>query len=159
MDFKNRWERIKTTIAAKPYLFSALFLGYITLNVIVNQIYVSGFTLLNLNPFFLIPYLILTLLVAFLVALNINLIIAKFKELKHLNKESGLTALGVFGGLLGGACPGCFVGLFPAFLGLFGVTAAISILPLYGLELQLLSVALLITSIFLLTRDNVCKIK
>lgn len=70
----------------------------------------------------------------------------------------GFTFVGVFGGVLGGACPGCFVGLFPAVLGLFGVTATLSILPLYGLEIQAASVGLLVFAVILLTRDTVCKI-
>ena len=67
-------------------------------------------------------------------------------------------ALGIFAGVLGGACPGCFVGLFPAVLGLFGVTASLSVLPFYGLEIQAASIVLLIVAIFFLTKETVCKV-
>ena len=84
--------------------------------------------------------------------------IIKFKEYKQLNKKgSGLTTLGIFAGFLGGACPGCFVGLFPAVLGLFGVSASLSVLPLYGLELQAISAVLLIISAYYLSKNPVCK--
>ena len=100
---------------------------------------------------------IFTLLVAFLVAVNINLVIFKFRELGSIGiKAGGIGSAGVFGGILGGACPGCFVGLFPAFLGLFGISASLSVLPLLGLEIQIVSVILLVASMILLTRDNTC---
>ena len=66
--------------------------------------------------------------------------------------------LGVTGGILGGACPGCFVGLFPAFLGLFGMTATLSILPFNGLEIQVASTALLLFSSYFLTKPLTCKV-
>ena len=100
-----------------------------------------------------------TFLIALLVGLVINLVIIKFKELKHVNKVSGLAAVGLFGGLLGGACPSCFVGLFPAFLGLFGVTASLSSLPLFGLEIQIGSILLLLISVYFLTKNSVCEVK
>ena len=116
-------------------------------------------TLFNNNLKIIIPFVVFTFLIALLVGLVINLVIIKFKELKHVNKVSGLAAVGLFGGLLGGACPSCFVGLFPAFLGLFGVTASLSSLPLFGLEIQIGSILLLLISVYFLTKNSVCEVK
>ena len=159
----QRIEKIKKVILTKPYIFYFIigFLVYFIANIFINQLYVTGpgILFLSYNLSFVIPFIILTFFVAFLVALNINLIIFKYKEIKALNKVTSFTALGMFMGILGGACPGCFVGLFPAFLGIFGITATLGNLPFFGLEIQLVSAILLIFSAFVLTRASVCKIK
>ena len=125
----------------------------------INQLGITIPTLFNNNLKIIIPFVVFTFLIALLVGLVINLVIIKFKELKHVNKVSGLAAVGLFGGLLGGACPSCFVGLFPAFLGLFGVTASLSSLPLFGLEIQIGSILLLLISVYFLTKNSVCEVK
>lgn len=161
---ERRLEKIKKAIFKRPFVFYFIFifLAYVGLNLFVNKLYVSLSILSSLAKWFLIPFLLFNFLITpFLVALTVNLSILRFKEAGGFSlkgKESGATSVGVFAGVLGGACPGCFVGLFPAFLGLFGVTASLSILPLYGLEIQFLSGAFLIFAIFLLTKDAVCKI-
>ena len=156
-----RAKKIKEAVLTSPYFFYFVFIFilYIFLNIIINKLYITIETLFN-NFKFAIPFVLFNILIAGLIAVNINLIIIKSKEFKLLNnKESSLTFLGVFGGFLGGACPGCFVGLFPAFLGLFGITASLSILPLYGLEIQIASALLLILSIYLLTKNPICRIE
>ena|SRR3990167_11387151 len=156
----TRVEKIKNATLKKPYIYSfiLIFIIYLITNVIINKIYITAPLLFTYNLKIIIPYIILTLLTALLVATNVNLIYIKFKELKSVNKTSSLGFMGIFGGLLGGACPSCFVGLFPAFLGLFGVTASLSSLPFFGLEILIGSVILLTISIIFLTKDNICKI-
>tara|TARA_Y100000310_G_C20648240_1_gene797873 strand:+ start:162 stop:641 length:480 start_codon:yes stop_codon:yes gene_type:complete len=152
-------EKIKHVFGFPYFLiFIFIFLVYIFLNVFINDVYSTRSVLFN-NLKYGIPFLFFMVLVGSLIGININLIIFKFKETSLLRKGGSLTFLGVFGGLLGGACPGCFVGLFPAFIGLFGVSASLSVLPLYGIEIQMASSVLLITSIYLLTNENNCKIK
>lgn len=156
----NRKERIKKAILKRPYIFSfiGIFIIYIVINLIVNQLYVNLEVFTTFALWFRIPFLFFNfLLIPFLVALTINLSILRFKE-AGFGKYTGAAGLGVFSGILGGACPGCFVGLFPAFVGLFGITATLSSLPLFGFEIQLLSAILLIVAITLLTRDIVCEI-
>lgn len=158
---KERKERIKKAILKRPYIFYfiLIFLAYIALNLIINKLYVNTLVFTTFALWFRIPFLIFNfLLVPFLAALTINLSVLRFKEASSLGLGSGATGLGAFGGILGGACPGCFVGLFPAFLGVFGVTATLSIFPFYGLEIQLASVVLLLIAIMLLTRDIVCEV-
>ncbi|MBI2498785.1 hypothetical protein HYV88_00925 [Candidatus Woesearchaeota archaeon] len=159
--FEERLGRIKEVTLTRPYVyyFILIFLVYLIINIIVNKVYITAPTLLTNNLKIIIPYLIFTIFIAFLVALNINLTVKKFKDLRKVKKESGLTFIGIFGGVLGGACPSCFVGLFPAFLGLFGITATLSSLPFFGIEILVGSVIFLVIGMVLLTRDNVCKIK
>jgi len=159
--FEERLGRIKEVTLTRPYVYSfiLIFLVYLIINIIVNKVYITAPTLLTNNLKIVIPYLVFTILVALLVALNINLTVKKFKDLRKIKKESGLTFVGVFGGVLGGACPSCFVGLFPAFLGLFGITATLSSLPFFGIEILVGSIIFLIIAVILLTKDNVCKIR
>jgi len=160
MNLKNRLEKIYLVTLKRPYIFSffTIVILYLVINIFVNKIYVTTLSLFNSYSFFIVFFVFFSLLVSLLVAANVNLSYTKIKTLRQLNKGSGLTALGAFGGVLGGACPGCFVGLFPAVLGLFGITASLGNLPLYGLEIQMVSVGLLIISLYLLTRDETCQI-
>ena len=155
---RDRIIKLKAATIKKPYLYSfvLIFLIYIIVDVFVNKVHQSLDIISAKGFLFLASFVLLFILVPFLVATCFNLVWIKFKELKALSKVSGLAAVGAFGGFLGGACPSCFVGLFPAFMGLFGITLSLGNLPFYGLEIQLISVILLFISIFLLTRDNVC---
>lgn len=154
-------KKIKDAILSKPYSFYFIFLFFLYLffNIWINKLYITYRVLIDnfYYGFFLIFFMIF---VAFLTALNINLIIIKFKEYKKFNYESGwFTSIAVFLGFMGGACPGCIVGLFPAFVGIFfGSTSSLNILPLKGIELQILSVILLILSANLLSKNNVCNV-
>jgi hypothetical protein len=161
MDWKNRFKKIYAVTLKWPYILSffAIIIIYLAINIFVNQTHITAPTLFSNYIIFSFFFIFFSIFIALLVAANVNLAYAKMRELKKLNKGSGLTAIGAFGGLLGGACPGCFVGLFPAFLGLFGITASLGNLPLYGLEIQVISGGFLIFSLFLLTRDPTCKIK
>lgn len=159
----RRFQRIKRAILERPYVFYfiGIFLVYIGINLFINQTYVNLPILTTYARWFFIPFVLFTfLLIPGLVALTLNLSIIKFREMRLMKAKGGggFGFVGVFGGILGGACPGCFVGLFPAFLGLFGITATLSILPFYGLEIQAASAGLLIVAVVLLTRDTVCKI-
>ena len=159
---KRRIERIKRGITKKPYVFYfvGIFLMYIAINLFANKLYVNLDILTSFATWFIIPFLLFNfLIIPLLVGLTVSLSVLRFKEVGSLfGKEGGAGTFGVFGGLMGGACPGCFVGLFPAVLGLFGITATLSVLPLFGLEIQFLSAVFLVTAIILLTKDTVCKV-
>jgi len=163
---RGRLEKIKKAVSGRYLIYFLVFTGlFIGLNIYFNKLDVTLPPMLSSNPKLGVPVLLFIVLVAVLVALNINLMIFKFKEVRGLSKKgSGLTTLGIFGGLLGGACPGCIVGLFPAFLGLFGISATLAMLPFYGMEIQAASAVLLTISAFYLTKgnkvceDGVCKI-
>lgn len=157
----SRIEKIKEVVFTIPYIYSfiTVFILYLIINFLVNDLYVTAPVLFNFNLNIVIPLLILNLLIAILIGINVNLIWLKFKEYRKINKEQGLTFFGSFMGLLGGACPGCFAGLFPSFLGFFGIAASLSIFPFYGLELLVISAVILIISIMFLTNEYVCKIQ
>lgn len=170
---KLQIERIKKAVLKKPFAiyFVFIFLFYIFLNILLNELDLTVPTIItSKNWLFVIPYLAFNfLIVPFLVALTINLSIMRFREIKlmnnakEVNKNSGKTnilgGLGIFGGILGGACPACIAGFLPAFLGIFGIAGfSLNALPLKGLEIQMLSTGLLIWAIALLSKEPSCKI-
>ncbi len=160
---KSRKRRIKNAFRGRYLvLFVLWFLAYVALNVYFNELYVSLEIWSSYNQLFLIPFVLFNfLIVPFLISLTVNLSILRFKEAGSGfgdRSASGVGGVGALIGIVAGACPGCFVGLFPAVLGIFGVSATLSALPLFGLELQVLSSALLLLAIYLLTKDIVCEV-
>jgi len=156
--FMARIDNIKKVLRGKYLVsFLLLFLLFLGLNIYFNDLYVTYEILFNLS--YGIPFIFLNLAIGTLIGLNINLFFFKYNESKNLNKKgSGLSSLGIFLGFLGGGCPGCIAGIFPAFLGLFGISAGLGILPFNGFEIQIFSVGLLFLSVFILSKDSVCKI-
>ncbi len=159
MKLKERYSKVKSSVSRKFPLFLLIFLFYFIVNILVNNLYITFPTLLHINVIFLVPYLLFNLIISLLVSVNGVLVIEKIKELNQIKKSGGMVGLGIFGGLLGSACPGCFAGLFPAFVGLFGITASLGNLPLNGLELQVFSSFILVVSLVLLTNENKCEVK
>jgi hypothetical protein len=155
------YNKLKGVIIKKPISFILVFFGYILVNALINKTYVMVPDIYSSFPFwFATIFLFVNLLfVPFLVSLTLNLSFEKLLDLKDVVKGKGMFSfIGIFGTLLGGACPGCFVGLFPAFVGLFGSAFTLSSLPFYGLEIQALSSIILIISLHYLTRRTICKI-
>jgi hypothetical protein len=118
----------------------------------------------NLGGFFIsmrasytIPYTAMAVISAFFLGITLALVVERIDELRLHTASLGI------GGLLAGSlaigCPGCFFGLFPLLLSLFGITATLAILPFNGLELQALSILLLGTGIWFLAKPAItCKL-
>jgi len=156
----KRLEIIKGITIKKPYIYSffIILIVYLIITAIVNKFYIVAPYIKTYNLRIVIPHLILNLIVAILVAININLIYLKFKEAKRVEKSSTLTFFGVFSGMLGGLCPGCIAGLFPLITSFFGIGLSLASLPFKGLELQVLAIIILIIPIIFLTKQSkTCK--
>lgn len=95
--------------------------------------------------------------ISVLFALFVPLSIYKFKLFNQFSvKENSTSLVGAFLGTVVTGCAACSITL-ASYLGLAG---AISLLPWYGLELKLISIPLLVYSVFFLLRDlKVCKVK
>lgn len=140
-------------------LFILWMIIFSLINYFSNEIYVVGAKLFRYPNWIKIPYIIFTILNTIGVALVINLIIIKVKDLNMHNAWGGVMwMIGTFGALLTGACPGCIAGIFPALAWIFGSTFSLSSLPRWGIEIQLLSTLLLVLSIYLLNKPTVCRI-
>ena len=157
----ERIVRIGEAIFKWPYfvVFILVAVLFFSLNIYLNQSYEIMLNLLGFKNWFTTGFIFFSILVSFLVALNINLAIIRIISFGNFGvKAGGVGLVGMFGGILGGGCPVCFAGLFPAFVGLFGITASLSIFPLQGLEIQMISSILLVISITMLAKDPVCKV-
>jgi len=161
LDFRTRFGVIKSVLSRKPYLilFFIFLLGYISLNLFINQFYAILPFFLSYNLKFVIPYFLLTALIGIGVALNLTIIVYKLRQIFGLNKEMGMTAFGAVGGMLGGACPGCFVGLLPTLAGVFGITVTLSSLPFLGFEIQIPTFLLVATTLFFVAKPLTCNIE
>ena len=139
----------------KPYvyIFTLVFFIYLILNVVISQFYVT----LQYIPYYLgtirwgelLISGLLSVLIGFLVAVNITLIYIRWKKRINVKKQSFLTSLGTLGGLITGVCSACVAGLFPIVFGLFGVGFSFLSLPLKGIEIQLVVLALLVFNLYI----------
>ena len=81
-----RKDRIKTAIFSNPYYkyFIMIFFGYAIFNIYINEIHVTGSAIFHFTTSYVILFLLLNLLVALFVAISMNLVIMRFKEMKQL---------------------------------------------------------------------------
>lgn len=93
----------------------------------------------------------------FLIAFTILSAVAmtlQFGKNAEITAKSKVGFLGMFAGAFTSACSVCS----PFILTALSIPTALSILPLRGLEVQLLSIGLIITSIYFSTKSITCKI-
>lgn len=160
MEWKLRWQRIKEANFKPPYSYflPSFTLFYLLLSSIINKFHIVLPTYFKSNLWIAIPILILNILVGVFFAATINLLIFRYKEQKTLRKEAGLAPVGLFVGILGGLCPGCFAGLFPSIFALFGVTITLTQLPLFGAEFLLGAMIIMGIGIYILANPQIsCK--
>jgi Na+/H+-dicarboxylate symporter len=158
----NKLNLIKSKIKEKKIYFTIIFLLYILINIFLNKTYITyNHIIYNHTIFYIIFFILINyIIVPFLVSTTIILSIQKINDLKNISKKgSSISLLAIFATLLGGACPHCFVGLFPAFMGLFSTTITLGNLPLQGFEIQIISSIILLISIYYLSNPTICKIK
>jgi len=160
-----RFEKIKSVLKQKKYfrIFLISTLVYFGFYYLVINYFLESFSLFFTTYVKSYAYTAfgLNIMVALLLGVNISLLVHRLKEYAADKKSSMMSGMGIFAAALANGCPGCFAGLFPLVLSIFGVSATLSILPFNGLELQGLSAVLLGASIFLLSgnTNNVCEIK
>lgn len=161
----SRVKVIKTILTDRKYILISIIaaLIYFTAYYAIINYFLDGFARFfsTYSKSYAYPAFFLNILLSLLVGVNISLLVHRISMLKRLNSRGSLiSSIGLFTGALANGCPGCFAGLFPMFLSLFGITATLSVLPFNGLELQAASMVLLSFSIFFLSspRGNVCKV-
>ena len=161
----ERFSTIKSVLKQKKYflIFLITALIYLGIYYLIINYFLTSFSLFFTTyvKSYAYPAFILNIIVAILMGVNISLLIYRMKEFATDKKSSMMSGVGIFAAALANGCPGCFAGLFPVILSIFGISATLSILPFNGLELQGLSAVLLGASIFFLAgkTQNVCEIK
>ncbi len=155
------WRRIKEANLGSPNFFIFLIsaIAFLIVTVIVNQLQIVYGMWFSLAPWMIIGLVILNIIVAVLFGTIINLMILRIKESRKASASMGVAPVGIFAGILGGACPGCFTGLLPTFLALLGTGIAVFELPLRGAEFLIGSIILMSLSVYLLAKPANCKVK
>lgn len=135
--------RTYESVLSQSYAFTA------KLN-ITSIIFMGSFSILGARDSILIG------VISFLFGLNLELVLRKIKFLKkrgglHITFGAGLLSLVAAG------CASC--GL--SFASVLGIATIVSLLPFHGLELYILSILILLASLFLNLRTlvQVCKLK
>lgn len=144
----------------KPYFywFIVLFFGYIILNILLSGFYNTIPLIIQyaqtVNWFNLGISIILSLIIGFLVALNGVLLYIRYQERKKCTEGVALASVGGISGLAVGVCPLCVTGVFPFVLAFFGVSFSFASLPFHGIEVQIVTIIILSTSLFILKNNN-----
>lgn len=152
---------IKTAFQ-KPYIFWILGISllYFALNIFLSKFYVTVqyipqyFETLNWVLLFL--SFLLSVGIAFLVAVNMVFGYLVYHEKKNCEKKKLHASLPVFGAVAGlstGICSACVGSVFPAVFGLFGVTLSWAALPFKGAEVQGVLIALLGANLYYLNKN------
>lgn len=141
----------------KPYVywFAAIFIAYLVLLVYISEFYVTiqylPYYLNTINWVEFGASIFLSLGIASLVAVNGVYGYIRWKE-RRVAKEGALVCAGGMGGFAAGVCPACVTSVLPFFFGVFGVSFSWASLPLRGFEIQLITLAILVGSLYLLKR-------
>ncbi len=129
--------------------FMAAISYYLT---IVNVAFHSFFVLLQMDgPLFTTVSFALSLTISALFGIYIGLLVFRHDLMKD-NKNAKAVVSGIGGtiaGVLGAACPTCGAPL----LAFFGAPLALMALPFQGLEIKVLSILLLLLSVYLLVQS------
>lgn len=130
---------------------------------ISQKVGIISSTLGGLQTNFSLLSIFLTVLVAFLFAINTSFLVFYVLRAARLSKEAGIGTSGFILGMIGIGCATCGSVILSAFFGIGATAAFVGILPLKGQEFAILSILLFSVSIYLLAekiKDPVlCKIK
>lgn len=147
----------------KPYRYYlfAIFGAYLALNIYLSQFYITAQYLprylSTIRWESLLLSIIISIAIAFFVAVNSILLYQKYKQRAALKKHSFFTGLGTLGGFATGICPACISGVIPLILSSLGLGISFLALPLQGLEIQMGVLALLgVNTYFLSKEKKVC---
>lgn len=141
-------------IFKKPYLYwtFGIFFGYFLLNAYLSDFFYDmkfiGYYLETINWGKFVISVSLSVLIAALVAANAVYLYIRYKEHKNLKVEGTLACAGTFGGLATGVCSICAAGILPFMLDLMGISFTFGTLPLKGIEIQILTAALLFAGLW-----------
>ncbi|MEK6834749.1 MAG: hypothetical protein AABX61_00615 [Nanoarchaeota archaeon] len=157
-----RLKKIKHLLKQKDYfrIFLISGISYLILSFYLIYYFFNGFYLFFNYYIKYYPWLniLFTLTLALLFGINLVLIIFRFKEVRKYNNESGTGIFTSVLSLFSAGCPVCSFTILSFLIPGLSTAFTLAILPFKGLEIQLLGIILLLISIFILTKENVCKV-
>jgi len=151
----------KAAVSSNKSFFAAAFIVAIIIFTFLTNL-ISPFGLIYYQEILVpegtgIDAPIFIILFSFLLALSFTLHKYKLSQMKGIGKESSAGFAGAIAGIFTSACPICP----PLILSFVGVPASIAIFPLGGWEIRILSIALLLVSIYIvsnsLQKSGICK--
>jgi len=142
----------------KPYIYYVIgiFFAYLALNFVISGFYktiplIAAYAS-TVNWTKLILSLLLSIVIGILISVNAVYVYIRHKERKNCLQGSVIAGAGTLGGLAVGICPLCVVGLFPLIFGTLGVSLSFASLPFQGIEVQVLTILVLMFSLTLLSK-------
>lgn len=142
----------------KPYSiwFFGIFFVYLILNILFSGFYNTVPLILQyaatVDWASLLFSVLLALAIGFFVAVNSILLFIRHRQRKECAGAATITGVGTVGGFITGVCPLCITGLFPLLFSFFGISFSLGSLPFSGIEVQVLTLLLLLFGYFSLTR-------
>ncbi len=94
----------------------------------------------------------LTITTSILFGINMSLLVYYFKFRYQLEKEAGMSVVGILSGMLGVGCASCGSVILTSLFGFGTTVSVIGVLPLRGQEFALLGVGFLLVSIVILSQ-------
>ncbi len=170
--FSRFWYQVTAVVVSGTVLLFAIWLpnwSFVT-QTIISKLYTSQqkFLLLlsslgALETNFTTLSRTLTIIVALLFGINIAFLVYYLKKRIKLQRSAGLSVLGVISGLVSVGCASCGSVILSSLFGIGATAGFIGVLPLQGQEFGLLSIILLLISIFLVAKKiqdpGSCQIK
>lgn len=153
---KNIFNALREVFSNSNYIILTGILAFLFYLISIN---ISNFFLFGLSSFksfmfigksIKLSSLITTIIISIFFGILFSMVLYRTKLLKPLSKNPGLLAtIGIFLGIFAPGCTACGIGLISA-LGVGAVT--LSLLPLNGLEISILSIILLGIGIFQMSK-------
>ena len=100
-------------------------------------------SLVVLGVSFTVVQALLNVVIAVFFGLNVGLFVQEYNVFRASGHTVASSFAGLFFGALATGCPVCSSGLFASVLAFFGMTGSLALFPLKGVELKLVSIALL----------------
>lgn len=165
--FSNVRYILLALLTASIYLLIAILVPSLS---VIKFFWSSGMSIFALAKLAIVFYIsnstnttrVSVLIIAILSGLNISMLVFYFNRRIRLQKDAGVGFLGMIIGLLGIGCTSCGSVILSAIFGLTAATSFLRILPFKGSELGVLSILLLLLSIYILSikieNPFICKI-
>lgn len=99
-----------------------------------------------------VPEQIVTVVTALLAGINVSVLAHYFKRRIPLQKAMGVSTVGILGSFFGIGCASCGSVLLISLLGLSAAGGFIRLLPLHGMEFDIVSILILLSSLFFVAR-------
>jgi len=141
---------LKEVITKRSTLFLSSFIIIALFYMIFTGIIVLNPLGLMLSRYALVPLLLVSLLSAAIITVEYD---SLRKKKVCITKKSSIGYFGTVFSFLATACPFCK----PLLIAVFGLGGAFGLLQVYGFQITLVSLALLLTSLFLVLRARSCK--